>query len=164
MKYLLDTNVYLEACRSEGTKARFRHTFYPLLPATVLSAVVAYELTVNAQDRRPRSVLQDFTRPMERTGRLVSPTFEDWLKASEVATAIEQRDRAWRSKPPALLNDILIALCARQVGAMVITYTRDDFRLIRRHLGFSLRILEPGPLPPGRPRAAGGPHRGQPQP
>ncbi len=143
MKYLLDTNVYLEACRSEGTKARFRRTFHPLLPASVLSAVVAYELTVNAQDRRTRSLLQDFTRPMERTGRLVSPTFEDWLKASEVVTAIEQRDRAWRSKLPALLNDILIALCARQVGAMVITYNQGDFRLIRRHLGFSLRILEP---------------------
>lgn len=143
MKYLLDTSVYLEACRSEETKSRFRHTFYPLLPATVLSAVVAYELTVNAQDRRTRSLLQDFTRPMERTGRLVSPTLEDWLKASEVVTAIEQKDRAWRSKLPALLNDILIALCARQVGAMVITYNRDDFRLIRRHLGFSLRILEP---------------------
>ena len=143
MKYLLDTSVYLEACRSEATKARFRHTFFPLLPATVLSGVVAYELHVNAQDRRTRGLLQDFTRPMERAGRLVSPTFEDWMRAAEVVADIEQRDRAWRSKLPALLNDILIALCARQVGAMVITYNRDDFRLIRRHLGFSLRILEP---------------------
>ena len=104
---------------------------------------MAYELNVNAQDRRTRSLLQDFTRPMERTGRFVSPTFADWLRASEVVTAIEQRDRTRRSKLPALLNDILIALSARQVGAMVITYNRDDFRLIRRHLGFSLRILEP---------------------
>ena len=80
---------------------------------------------------------------MKRRGRLVSPTFADWLRASEVVTAIEQRDRTWRSKMPALLDDILIALCARQVGAMLITYNRDDFRLIRRHLGFSLRILAP---------------------
>ncbi len=43
MKYLLDTNVYLEACRSEETRNRFRTTFFPLLPATFLSAVVAYE-------------------------------------------------------------------------------------------------------------------------
>ena len=104
---------------------------------------MAYELRVNARDRRTRSLLQDFTRPMERTGRLVSPTFADWLRASQVVAAIEQRDRKWRSKLPALLNDILIALCARQVGAMVITYNREDFRPIHRHLGFSLRILEP---------------------
>ena len=55
---------------------------YPLLPATVLSAVVAYELNVNAQDPRTRGLPQDFTGPMERTGRLGSPTFADWLRVS----------------------------------------------------------------------------------
>ncbi len=141
MKYLLDTNVYLEACRSEDARRWFRSTFVPLLPATVLSAVVAYELSVNAQDRETRILLQDFTRPVERTGRLVTPTFDDWVKASQVVTAIEEKDRAWRSKLPALQNDVLIAVCGRRVGATVVTYNADDFRLIRRHLEFSLRIL-----------------------
>lgn len=51
MKYLLDTNIYIEACRSEEKRARFRAIFFPLLPATFLSTVVAYELYVNAQGR-----------------------------------------------------------------------------------------------------------------
>jgi hypothetical protein len=55
MKYLLDTNIYIEACRSEKERARFRLTYFPLLPATFLSAVVAYELYVSAQDRRTRA-------------------------------------------------------------------------------------------------------------
>ena len=50
MKYLLDTNVYLEAFRSQAKRNQFRQSFFPLLPATYLSAVVAYELNVNAQD------------------------------------------------------------------------------------------------------------------
>jgi len=79
---------------------------------------------------------------MERTGRVVNPTFEDWVEASAVVTAIEKKDRGWRSKLPALLNDILIALCARRIGATLLTYNKDDFRLIRRHKNFSLRILE----------------------
>jgi len=79
---------------------------------------------------------------MERTGRVVNPTFEDWVEASAVVTAIEEKDRGWRSKLPALLNDILIALCARRIGATLLTYNKDDFRLIRRHKNFSLRILE----------------------
>jgi len=79
---------------------------------------------------------------MERTGRVVNPTFEDWVEASAVVTAIEEKDRGWRSKLPALLNDILIALCARRIGATLLTYNKDDFRLIRRHKTFSLRILE----------------------
>jgi predicted nucleic acid-binding protein len=72
----------------------------------------------------------------------VTPTFDDWTEAAALVTAIELRDRGWRSKLPALLNDILIALSARRIGAMVVTRNRDDFLLIRRHTGFSLRVLE----------------------
>ncbi len=141
MKYVLDTNVYLGACRSEEKRAQFRKTFFPLLPATYLSAVVAYELFVDAQDRRTRTLLLDFLRPMERTGRLVSPAFDDWVKASRVHTGIEQRDKAWRSKLPGLLNDVLIALCARRIGATLLTYNGEDFRLIHRQIELSLRVL-----------------------
>ena len=141
MKYLLDTNVYLEAVRSEESRARFRRAFFPLLPATFLSAVVAYELTVDARDRRTRSLIRDFIQPLERTGRLVSPGFGDWVDASEIVTAIEERDKGWRSKLPALLNDVLIVLCARRIGATLLTYNREDFRLIHRHRDFSLRVL-----------------------
>jgi predicted nucleic acid-binding protein len=143
MKYLLDTNIYLEACRSEKERARFRTIYFPLLPATFLSAVVAYELYVNAQDRRTRSLVQEFIAPMERTGRVVSPTFADWTEASTIVTMIAKKDRSWRSKIPALLNDILIALCARRIGATLLTYNKDDFQLIHRHKEFSLRILAP---------------------
>lgn len=142
MKYLLDTNIYLTACRSQETRAQFRRTFFPLLPATFLSAVVAYELLVNARDAQTQALVQEFTHPMERTGRILSPAFHDWVEASQIVTAIEEKDRGWRSKLPGLLNDILIALCARQIGATLLTYNRDDFRLIRRHKDFSLRVLE----------------------
>ena len=142
MKYLLDSNIYIAACRSQETRAQFRRTFFPLLQATFLSAVVAYELLVNARDARTQAFVREFTHPMERTGRVVSPTFSDWVEASQVVGSIEEKDRAWRSKLPRLLNDILIALCARQIGATLFTYNRDDFRLIRRHKDFSLRVLE----------------------
>lgn len=141
MKYLLDTSVYIGALRSDETRKRFRETFFPLLPATFLSAVVAYELYVNAADRRSRGLVQEFVGPMERAARVVSPTFADWLKASEVVAAIEGKSRQWRSKLPVLLNDILIALCARRIGATLLTYNRDDFLLIHRHYDFSLHIL-----------------------
>ena len=141
MKYVLDTNVYLGAWRSEESKDQFRKTFFPLLPATYLSAVVAYELFVDAQDRRTRILLEDFLRPMERTGRVVSPAFHNWVEASRVVTGIEERNRGWRSKLPGLLNDVLIALCARRIGATLLTYSGEDFRLIRRQMEFSLRVL-----------------------
>jgi predicted nucleic acid-binding protein len=142
VKYLLDTNIYLDASRSAVRRDQFRSAFFPLLPATYLSAVVAYELMVDAADRRSRAYVADFIRPLERTERVVTPTFDDWTEAAALVTAIELRDRGWRSKLPALLNDILIALSARRIGAMVLTRNRDDFLLIRRHKGFSLRVLD----------------------
>jgi hypothetical protein len=37
----------------------------------------------------------------------------------------------------------VIALCGRRIVALVLTYNREDFGLIRRHVGFSLRVLAP---------------------
>jgi|SRR5215813_5443309 len=132
MNYFLDTNVYIDACQSEEKRAQFRTTFFPLLPRTFLSAIVAYELPVNAQDRRTQRLVQEFVSPMERTSRVVSPTFGDWLEAAIIVTAIETKERGWQSKLPALLNDILIVLCARRIGATLLTYNKEDFQLIRR--------------------------------
>lgn len=141
MKYLLDTNIYLGAAGSEEKAARFGATFYPLLPSTFLSAVVAYELFVNSRGRETRDLVQAFVTPMRRTGRVVSPAFEDWMEASQIVTAISESAPTWRSKLHALLNDVLIALCARRIGATLFTHNAQDFRLIRRHKEFSLRIL-----------------------
>jgi predicted nucleic acid-binding protein len=141
VKVLLDTNVYITACRSAAAGARFRTSFLPLLPATYLAAIVAYELSVNAVDPQTRRLGREFIDPLERSGRCVTPTFADWLEASEIVTSITNRERSWRSKLPALLNDVLIALCARRIGATLLTYNAQDFRLIHRHKEFDLHVL-----------------------
>jgi predicted nucleic acid-binding protein len=145
VKVLLDTNVYISACRSADARERFRATFFPLLPVTFLAAVVAYELRVSAANRATQRLVQELTAPMERSGRSVTPTFEDWVEAATIATSIADRDRGWRSKLPGLLSDILIALCARRIGATLLTYNARDFHLIRRHKDFALRVLAVGP-------------------
>jgi predicted nucleic acid-binding protein len=94
-------------------------------------------------DRATRRVIDEMIGPMQRTGRLVTPSFSDCVEASDVVSAIGGKDRAWRSKFPALLNDVLIALCARRIGATVVTHNARDFRLIRRQRPFSLRVLAP---------------------
>jgi len=145
VRYLLDTNVYVAAARSEARRVEFRSVFFPLLPVTFLSAVVAYELSVNAKDDETRGLVRELVQPMERTGRVVAPAFDDWVESARVVSTVWETERAWRSKLPVLLNDILIALCARRIGATLLTYNRDDFQLIRRHLDFALRVLEPSP-------------------
>jgi predicted nucleic acid-binding protein len=46
-----------------------------------------------------------------------------------------------RSKIPTLWNDLLIALCARQVGATLVTHDAQDFELLRPYVRFDLHIL-----------------------
>jgi predicted nucleic acid-binding protein len=142
VKVLLDTNVYITALRSQAERARFRAAFFPLLPATVLSAVVAYELSVSAADVATRDLLAEFIAPMERAGRVVTPLFADWQSAAEIVSAIARKDGAWKSKLPTMLNDVLIALSARRAGAQVVTYNGRDFRLIKKHTDFALRVIE----------------------
>lgn len=103
--------------------------------------MVAYEIRVDASDRRTRGLVRDFVRPMVATKRVVAPAFEDWQQAAGVITSIGERDRGWRSKLRTLVNDILIALCARRIGAVLFTYNAEDFRLIHRHADFDLRVL-----------------------
>jgi predicted nucleic acid-binding protein len=143
VKLILDANIYVEACRSDEARSRFWAAFVPLLPVTYLAAIVAYELRVNALDCATRRVIDEMIGPMHRTGRLVTPSFADWVEASDIVSAIGEKNRAWRFKLPALLNDVLIALCARRIGATVVTRNARDFRLIRRHRPFSLRVLAP---------------------
>jgi predicted nucleic acid-binding protein len=142
VKYILDTNLYVDASRSVVRREEFKTRFFPLLPLTYLSAVVAYELMVGTADRRSLADVQKLVHPLERTGRVVTPTFDDWLEASAVFTAVEVRDKGWRAKLPTLLNDILIALSARRIGATLMTRNRADFVLIRRHKTFSLKVLD----------------------
>jgi predicted nucleic acid-binding protein len=40
-----------------------------------------------------------------------------------------------------LLNDILIALSGRSIGATVVTRNREDFQLIQRVRPFSLEVI-----------------------
>jgi len=143
MKVLLDTNVYLAAVQSSEGREQFRTSFLPLLSVTFLSTVVAYELSVNAAGRQTRIIVDEFVRPMENADRVVTPLRRDWLRAAEVMTAIHDKEPHMRSKLPSLLNDVLIALSARQIGATLFTYNRADFQLIkRRGADFSLRVLD----------------------
>jgi hypothetical protein len=46
-----------------------------------------------------------------------------------------------KSKLPALVNDCLLALSARSIGATLYTRNRDDFTLLRSRRSFSLVVI-----------------------
>lgn len=78
---------------------------------------------------------------LEKAGRLVAPTFQDWKEAGRVIAQITRKEPGRKTKIQQMLNDILLALGTRRIGADLFTFNRADFELIRRHKPFSLKVL-----------------------
>lgn len=141
MRILLDTNVYLFALRSAAGATFFERQFQPLVFRTYLSSVVVEELYAGALDRGAVRLVELHVGALERVGRVVTPTFEDWKEAGKLVAQITRREPGRKPTVQRMLNDILLALSARRLGADLFTFDRDDFELIRRHKSFSLRVL-----------------------
>jgi len=139
---LLDTNVYLPAIRSDDGAAVFESRFLPLVFQTYLAAVVVEELYAGALDSQGVRLVEKYVGALEGAGRVVAPNFQDWKEAGKIIARITRKEAALKSKTQQILNDILLALCARRIGADLYTFNRDDFELIRRHRSFSLKLLK----------------------
>lgn len=132
MNFLLDANIYFGAIHDPGFLARHRDVLLRVGPRTFLSSVVRAELLQGAKGELGRARVNRATRNLERAGRVVPPTHDDWVTAGTVQGRIWDDDVSLRSKR--VLHDLLIVCAARRVGAIVITENTGDFDLIRRYL------------------------------
>jgi predicted nucleic acid-binding protein len=137
-KVLLDTNVFIDYLRADlyadwifgGVSNIIRF----------LSSVVLMELRIGADTpRRQRAV--DRIQAAFPTGRLIAPLPSLFDHAGRLFRTLHG-DRPGPDDRLGPVNDLLIALTARQIGATVVTNNLDDFRQIARHLP-GLRIVAP---------------------
>ena len=70
--------------------------------------------------------------PLERAGRMITPTHSDWTQAGVSQGRIWDDHPSLRAKT--LQNDLLIVCSARRIGAVVITENTVDFDLIRPYV------------------------------
>ncbi|MEK7836892.1 MAG: type II toxin-antitoxin system VapC family toxin, partial [candidate division NC10 bacterium] len=136
MPILLDTNVYLFALRSDEGVDFFERHFRAVTFRTYLSSVVVEELYPGALDTGAVRLVEHHVGALERAGRVVTPGFQDWKEAGKLVAQITRREPGRKAKVQQMLNDILLALSARRIGADLFTFNRDDFELIRRHKAF----------------------------
>lgn len=132
MRYLLDTNVYFSLLCDTDFLGRHRDILLRIAPRMYLSSVVQFELVRGARGDLNRARLDRVTRQLERTGRVVAPTHDDWRRAGVAQGRIWDRHHSFRTKD--LENDLLIAASARRIGAVVVTENVRDFELIRPYL------------------------------
>ena len=142
MIFTLDTNVVVDALRQSRELDRLKAFLSWALPSTVLSSIVAAELTAGARTEKARRLLDDsLLAPFERRGRILAPTAGAWRRMGTVLAQVGATGaRASRQ------NDALLAVQAREHGWTVVT--RDqDFQQLRSHIS-GLRVSLPFPARP----------------
>ncbi len=134
-KLLLDTNVYV------GWLNHGLHETLVVGPGFVryLSSVVQMELRVGAATRPARRLLDQLVRAHAAAARLVAPSTPVFDEAGLVLRALRMAGREVRRA--SLVNDVLIALSARQLGATLYTADAEDFTAIRRVRDFGLEVV-----------------------
>lgn len=132
-KYVLDTNVFVQADRDRAWAEELATFYATFLPVTFLHAVVVQELLLGAVDaRRGRALYEGYVAPFEARQRVVTPTYTSWRRSGEVVAALVQRRRLTPGGfGRSFLNDVLLAVSCREAGVVLITSNVADFSLIR---------------------------------
>jgi predicted nucleic acid-binding protein len=135
-KYVFDTNIYIHCLQNREFALRHADRYSRFLPSTYFSSVVAQELLVGCTDELAVKRVQNFLLPFERVRRIINPSYQNWKYAALIVVKIALRQPNLKSKKIALINDTLIALSSRDIGATVVTLNLEDFKLIRRYVSF----------------------------
>jgi predicted nucleic acid-binding protein len=145
-KYVLDTNLYVQAFRSEEGARQLGEYYAAFTPGTYLSSIVLHELLVGANtEAKHRTIMEILGLPLGRAGRVLTPTHAAWVKSAEALARMARREkRDLRSVPKSLVNDYLLAASCREAGATLITDNIADFKVARRYLRFEYMAPWPG--------------------
>ena len=147
-KYVIDTNLYVRATRDDEWNQALESFVLASASEIYLHSVVALELLAGATDPGlARRTEERFIRPMERRGRVFTPSHGAWKRAAEALAQLvrDQNVSPGKGITKSLVNDCIIAASARDHGFVLVTDNEKDFALVRGSL--PLEFVPPWPHP-----------------
>lgn len=133
MSVVLDTNIYI------GYKAELRTS--RTSRGVLVCTVVVHELIAGAADETAKKALLLLKEQADKSGRLITPTAEDWIEAGKVLYALRHGLKSRRKgKTPSIpapevqriTRDVLVARTARRHRAAIVTNNVKDYEQIAR--------------------------------
>jgi predicted nucleic acid-binding protein len=136
-RVVIDTNVYIDWIND----GQYEAVIFQREAVKHLSAVVIMELAAGAFSVRDRRLVRDVASAFGKVGRILAPTVSIYQEAGEVLRQLQESLGYTLASAYGLANDVLIALSARSIGAVVITQNERDFAAIQTIRPFKLAIV-----------------------
>lgn len=137
-KFVLDTNCFVDASRSEAQASAFAEFCAWAAPGLYLSTVVAAELLAGTASTKDRRILERLVLvPYIRRRRLVNPSAAAWQAlGTTLAALVEDEGLVLQSVRRSFMFDILIARTCREIGATLVSRNASDFARIAKVFSF----------------------------
>lgn len=135
IKAVFDTNLYVGWMRDGSHEDLMLDREF----ARYLSAVVQLELRAGTTTTRATRAVDQLVAAYARGGRRLVPAAEVFDQAGTILKRLRSNGREVRRA--SLVNDVLIAVSARVVGATVFTADAADFEAIHEVWPFELRVV-----------------------
>lgn len=131
-KYVVDTNLYVEAITTDEGNAALAAFQRRCAPFLFQHSTIAQEILAGARSEADYlEYREDWVAPFEDLGRVITPTHMAWTRAARIISRLVARKHL---SPGGLrrsfLNDCLIAASAREHGFILVTQNIGDFALI----------------------------------
>lgn len=132
-KIILDTSVYIPLLRKGKAPGEVLETHSSII---YLSAVVAQELFAGAGDTQTTKALDYLSYVFRKTNRFIVPSGNDWTNCGIILSKIGGKYGFESIKKGRLVNDVLIALSCKGIGATLLTANHKDFQIIHKFVSF----------------------------
>jgi predicted nucleic acid-binding protein len=137
-RVVIDTNIYIDWFNA----GRHEDVLFQRDAVKHLSAVVLMELRAGAFAVRDRRLVQRVESAFEKAGRILLPSRRVFVEAGDVLRRLQARQGFHLATSHSIVNDVLIALSARSIGATVATQNEGHYRAIQAVSPFQLVVID----------------------
>lgn len=145
-KYVLDTQLFIEAFRDRAANEALQAFHRVFAPFEYLSVIVAQELRAGIHRPQDRKALEkNVLRVFERANRTITPSADAWHRSGDLLAEMARTEGLEVARvSKAFANDVLLALSCREAGCALVTGNRRDFERIRQFVPFEFTQPWPG--------------------
>lgn len=136
-RIVIDTNIYIDWINA----GRHEDVLFQRDTVKHLSAVVLMELRAGAFSLADRRLVQRVELAFAKAARILLPSRAVFIEAGDALRRLQTKQGFQIETSHSIVNDVLIALSARSIGATVVTQNERHYRAIQAVRSFQLVVV-----------------------